>query len=94
MNIYDRVKKILEKHPRTRNSDKELIWRVWQDLDLILYNQISKSSFYNAPSNESITRARRKVQELNEDLRAIQKVKQKRAYKEDLKGNFVFFENL
>lgn len=53
---------------------------------------IIKENFYNAPSAESITRARRKVQEIHPNLSATQKVKVQRMSKENTKGNFIFNE--
>lgn len=35
MKIYDMVKQLLTDNPELRNSDKKLIWEVWEKLDLI-----------------------------------------------------------
>jgi predicted RNA-binding protein with EMAP domain len=93
MKIYDRVKKILELHPSTRNSDKRLIWQVYKDMypfgqDLT----ISYHDFMELPAFESITRARRKIQEIHPELQATKEVFEQRALKADSKGQFIFTE--
>lgn len=101
MKLYDRVKKILEKYPNTRNSDKELMWAVWWEKQLIqteagkpvAVSRIMYMDFLNAPMPESITRARRKVQELHPELAPTRDaVKRARKVKEETKGTFVFRE--
>ena len=99
MKIYDRVKKILEKYPDCRNDDKKLMWAVWWEKGLVQYDsktpiaisRIMYMDFLNAPMPESITRARRKVQELHPELCPTRDfVKRARKQKEATKGNFVF----
>lgn len=95
MKIYDLTKDLLERHELARNSDKYLIWRVWQELNFISQDgsYITIQSFKEAPSPESITRARRKVQELYPELQATsEKVKRFRQQKELDKGTFIFRE--
>lgn len=99
MKIYDLVKEILTALPRTRNSDKQLLWEVW-DYEVSQKSSYKKESGYLArpdfivhcTSAESITRARRKVQELHPELRGNREVTKKRKDKESKKGNFVFHE--
>lgn len=93
MKMYDVVLNILTEYPELRNSDKKLLWAVWHSKGLIsgLPNSITRDCFYSAPSSESVTRARRKVQELHPDLGATsEKVKSLRRQKENAKGTFIF----
>lgn len=101
MKLYDRVKQILENHPITRSSDKHLIWTVWKERGLThrenipfnaekLIENINLESFLRAPAPESITRARRKVQENHPNLAATPQVEAARAHKAEQKGMFVY----
>lgn len=94
MKIYDRVKYILEKFPQTRDSDKVLLWWVWQDANFADAYTITKAAFFSAPSAESITRARRKVQEEFPHLQATKQVQEARKQKEATKGTFAYREEL
>ena len=89
MKIYDLVKEALEKYPVTRNDDKKLIWAVFHRLGYISDKVIKKEDFLNAPSCESITRARRKVQENHPELEANEYVKKARKHIEEKRSNFV-----
>lgn len=104
MKIYDIVKRMLEDDPRVRSNDRLLIWKVWEyqgavtKNDLTIFgsdDHITKSAFLNKKltAAESITRARRKVQELHPHLSATGNVKAARDQKESMKGNFVFHED-
>lgn len=85
--ISAKVKMILEEEPATRNSDELLYVKVCQQ-----YNpSISVFPFgtvlpnyrtYGLPSMKSVERARRKVQEKNEHLKACKIVKECRAENE------------
>lgn len=100
MRLYDRVKQVLENEPQTRNSDKLLIWKVWEVLHFVngmfdAPDVITKAHFMGAPTEESVTRARRKVQELHPELGATAKsVKARRDQKEATKGTFIFREEV
>lgn len=98
MKLYDTVKHILEKYPQTRDSDKKLIWAVLIRKQLVQVNsgdvfalsRVMYMDFIHAPSFESITRARRKVQELHPELQATNSiVRSKRRQKEESKGTFI-----
>ena len=82
---FDLVKSILENNPDTRDDDLELIWCVAREFEL------TKCSFTNTivewrnrklPSFEAITRARRKVQELNPSLCSEKRIAEKRRKQE------------
>ena len=101
MRIYDLVKKILEESPACRDSDKKLQWAVWWKKGLIQVDTSGKMAlsrvmymdFENAPSSESITRARRKCQELHPELQATSSiVRTRRQQKQETKGTFIFSE--
>ncbi len=101
MKIYDLVKDLLEKYPEMRNSDKKLIWAVYFKKQLVQLpenpsikgmSRILYMNFLQGPSFESITRARRKVQELNPELWSSMPVRNKRRVKEQTKGTFIFRE--
>mgnify|MGYP001574549948 CR=1 FL=1 len=95
MKIYDVIFDLLTEYPELRNSDKKLLWSVWHRKGLITgiasNYAITREGFYKAPSSESVTRARRKVQELHPELGATsEKVKSLRRQKENTKGTFIF----
>ena len=97
MKLYDIVKTALERDPRYRNSDSQLTWRIWADLNYAVHIgdqwYISYDNYNRAPSSASIRRARRKIQELHPELRATDpKVKRERGKKSDQKGTHIFRE--
>lgn len=98
MKLYDLVKQILQSTPRTRSSDKRLLWVVWNRMGLIKMRgglqMIDAESFSSAPSSESVTRARRKVQELHPELGADPEIIQERKRKQSSKGTFIYREVL
>jgi hypothetical protein len=93
MKIYDLVKKLLEENQRYRDSDKELIWAVWQRLGFAT-TSITKEQFLldTCPLPESIRRCRQNIQEHFPNLDASEGVKRARRKKEKEKGAFVFRE--
>lgn len=96
-NLYDRVKDLLVKYPELRNSDKKLLWAVWSVSGITKTTKggikfITKESFYSAPSSESITRARRKVQENHPELESTAQVKSYKDKKQATKGMFAYHE--
>ena len=71
---YNMVKKIMTKHPETRDDDMKLyavivFYKIRLSTDVTFYDAMSHHKKYNLPSYESVTRARRKVQENEESLR-------------------------
>lgn len=86
MTLYKLVKNILREDEEARDSDKALIWRVlakkgllrtMQDGDRFIY-VLAYSGLEQAPTLESITRARRKVQEENPELMGSAEIQAKR----------------
>jgi len=92
-NLYDEVKRILEDLPAMRNSDKLLVWEYWHKHGLIEGESISKASYMDAKSYDSISRARRKVQEDWAHLRSSSFIQAGKDRKEATKGNFVLLDD-
>lgn len=103
MKILEAVRHILETRPETRNSDKLLIWEVLRQVGMVKTidhfgprQAILKETFVssNLIPFESITRARRKIQE-KEELQATSKeVRTTRGQRAETKGTFVFEEEV
>lgn len=90
---YDLVKEILVEFPDCRNSDKRLLWEFWTRSGLTTSaGLIHYSNFMRATSSESITRARRKVQEHFPELGSNKAVQKEKDKKEDQKGTFIYRE--
>jgi len=89
---YDLVKEILVDFPDCRNSDKRLLWEFWKRCGLTFGETIGYSDFMRATSSESVTRARRKVQEHFPELGSNKAVQKEKDKKEDQKGTFVYRE--
>ena len=91
MKIYDLIKITLEDYPETRNSDKKLIWKIWDKLGYIdtgygLYYE----DFMRSPSTETIRRCRQKIQELHPEFQATRRVRAERKHIENQKGTHIF----
>ena len=94
MKLYDLIKKLLKENPEYRDSDKKLMWRVWAielNTDTTV-NAINYLDFLKVSTPESITRARRMVQQDFEDLRASDNVSRQRKAKQEQKGTHVYRE--
>lgn len=75
---YDKVKEIMELRPETRDDDFKLYAIfVYKTVGLAakerFYDVMYKHNEYNLPSYESVTRARRKVQENEPRLRGTKR---------------------
>lgn len=74
--VYNKVKAMLEKHPHLRNSDSRLVASFWHD-ELKCISGYADTQFDTLRAYaegklteaDEITRARRKCQECNENLR-------------------------
>lgn len=90
--LYDLVKMVLEEQPLTRGSDKYLIVEVLLYYKVNFLDDILKKS---VPSFETITRARRKIQQLHPELQTDNiLVQKKRKNKMATKGVFIFRETV
>jgi len=92
MTIKEQVKDLLEKNVSLRDSDKKLIWAYWIVYDGIVEpdkKTLRLERYMDGTPSESITRARRQVQEDNPSLRGSEWVQEQRALKEATKGRFI-----
>lgn len=77
--VQDMVLFELEARPETRSSDRELIMAVYRDFYGVTTDSFMKVMHRtDLPKFESIRRARQKLQETEEDLRAAAPVEQAR----------------
>lgn len=95
--MYDLVEMILVQDEESRNDDRRLIWAVYKSMGLLTNfvvqgDVLDYNGFRNAPTPETITRARRKVQELKPELQANDQTRRNRNKRESKRGNFVFNE--
>ncbi len=87
--IEEKVKDILRTHPETRDNDTRLIFTYWIKKDNIPLTEIGEQALNNPKklaSAESITRARRKIQNHQHLYKAKYKIEQ---YREDLQQKYV-----
>jgi hypothetical protein len=92
---YDLIKNLLTKYPELRDSDKKLIWAVWQEQGLVggePVDYISYDNFMKAENMETIRRTRQKLQETFCDLRGSLPVQKIRREKMQSKGTFIYRE--
>ena len=93
-NIQDVVKDALIKHPRYRDDDNKLIAFIWWKHlknnnipeDIIAMDFLQLYAKNELPQADAITRARRKVQEENPELRG-QLYNERHQLKEEVKNN-------
>ena len=78
--LEDKVRVVLSVHPEARDDDRLLALRIWSDFYGIgSWTPISEVlANDNIPSLESIGRVRRKVQELEPELRGTKRAQKRR----------------
>ena len=78
--IEAKVEYLLEKYPHTRDSDKALLTNLYVMFYKVNIFDPSTDILFNdeLPTYDTVSRARRKVQERREDLRAKDKVEAQR----------------
>ncbi len=88
-NIAITVKTILQKHPKTREDDNLLALKVWAEVepklrhkDFTFIEFSSRFLLNEFPSYDSISRARRKLQEEFKELRGMNYRKRQKYTKE------------
>ena len=81
MTLKQKIKELLQRYPKLRNSDKELILEIFKIKGVGLTEKQEKM-IRDLPAFESITRARRKAQEEYEKLQAVEVIKQAKQVKE------------
>ena len=96
MKLYDQVLQLLKDNPELRSSDKKLLWEVWRRQGCITNGVLGYEKFVHGhlATPESVTRCRRKIQELHLELGASLAVKNERKRKAKLKGTGVYREPL
>ena len=92
MKTYDLIKGILEDELDTRNSDKLLCWKVWQEQGLIGDGYLSYDGFIKGVHFETIRRTRQKIQELYPSLKGTRVVQKARKKIAKQKGTHIFRE--
>lgn len=80
MKVYDEVEKALKFYPSTRNSDAELVIKVWQAYGLYLTAE-QQMKLMEVPMFESIRRTRQKIQNEENKYQADEPIKEKRHIK-------------
>ena len=84
MIILDKVERVLREKEETRSNDRKLVIETYKVLGVntdLSFSYIFGNS--DLPSTESITRARRKLQTIYPELRAVEEVEVGRALKEE-----------
>ena len=81
MTIKDKIKLVLEQKPEMRSSDSKLLLYYWRRQGLELTPEQERIFIDKCTSSESITRARRIVQEENPDLQATEEIQETRQQK-------------
>lgn len=91
MKLYNLIYKLLIDRPDLRNSDRRLMWAVWEREGAISYGALTLDSFLRkSTSSESIRRTRQKIQQEYPNLQASKHVEDMRKAIEDKKGTFIF----
>ena len=80
--VEQEVENLLRQYPVCRKSDKWLLVKYWQEVNGLPIN-VSCIDFDNWTAAETITRARRKIQEKIPELRADTDISVARAFKEE-----------
>ncbi len=93
MKLYDLIKKLLIENPELRDSDKKLMWKVWQIEGIVSDGSIAYDSFIErkTTSPESIRRCRQKIQETTPSLGATKsRTREVRKEIERQRGTFIY----
>ena len=93
--VYDVVKRLLEKRPELRDSDKRLIWAVWS-LQGLTDGGLTFRGFMAAISPETIRRVRALIQADPKyvGLQSSTVVAGEKRKKERTKGTFAYRETM
>ena len=92
--LYTKVKHLLMEFPELRDSDRKLVWKIWGDEGSFdgYYRTVNFRGFMKATGYDTISRARRMVQNKCPELRGTLKVRIAKRIKQDSKGTFIFRE--
>lgn len=92
--LYDTIRSLLETNADLRDSDRELIWALWE-LEGFAGKYISKHDFiFSALNTETVRRTRQKVQENHPELSSSESALRAKNEKQETKGTFVYRETL
>jgi hypothetical protein len=94
MTVYEIVKYLLTTFPETRDSDKKLLLHYYKGKKVIVDGVFNEALFMTAVPEESITRARRKIQEKYPYLSASPEIEQQRMFKAEQRGTFIYRETV
>ena len=92
--LYLVIKELLTEKPELRDSDKKLLWAVWEKEGHVFAGKLSYGAFLSPSltSAETIRRTRQKIQETTPSLRASQAIQSMRKRRQKTKGTFVYRE--
>lgn len=96
--LYDKIRKLLEENEEYRNSDRKLIWRIWDDEGRLTHSWegekevMTKYDFMKCTSPETVRRTRQKVQSDHPELQSSKKILEAKKNIEKTKGVFVYHE--
>jgi hypothetical protein len=91
MSLKTLIYKLLVKYPELRDSDRLLVWKVWE-IQGIASDYMSKHDFIaKAEHFENIRRTRQKIQEKYPEVRSSERVQEAKDELADMKGNHVVF---
>ena len=94
MKLYNIVLTMLRGDELFRNSDKALIWRVWEVQSDDWSGFISRPQFMKCTSPESIRRTRQMIQARFPELKPSKQTQEMRDEIKKDKGTFVFRETI
>lgn len=100
MKLYDKIKQLLTDYPEYRNSDKKLMWKMWQEETLSFgfdrgnYESISKRDFMYATPPETIRRTRQQIVAKYPELQSDKKILLEKKKIEAQRGTHVFREEV
>lgn len=94
MKTYDLIYKLLKENPRLRDSDRLLMWRIWEMTGAVKNGVMTQEGFMNAEHFETIRRTRQKVQEDHEELKSSPLIQAYKDDKQSTKGTFVYREQV
>ena len=92
--LYLVIKQLLTDKPELRDSDKKLLWAVWEKEGHVFMGRLNYGDWISPSltSAETIRRTRQKLQETIPELRASIPVQNMRKRRQKSKGTFIYRE--
>lgn len=91
MTLKTLIYKLLVKYPELRDSDRLLVWKVWE-LQGIAGDQISKYDFMSQAEHfENIRRTRQKIQEEYPEVKSSKRVQEIKDEIAEMNGSHISF---